>query len=74
MESIEEVYKMIFKKGDKVICKIEEYPAFRWGPGEIVDFDGHEDSPNRVNPGIMIFFDNGESGLLFEYEIEHVCR
>ncbi len=63
---------MIFKKGDRVICRIREYPAFSWGPGKIAGFDGPEDSPNRVNPAIMIFFDNGESGLLFENEIEHV--
>lgn len=65
---------MIFKRGDRVICRIREYPAFNWGPGEIVGFD--KDSPDRVNPAIMIFFENGESGLLFENEIEHeyVCR
>ncbi len=64
--------KMIFKKGDRVVCRVRNYPAFNWGPGLVMGFDGHEELPVRVNPGIMIFFDNGESGLLFENEIEHV--
>ena len=63
---------MIFKKGERVVCRIRDYPAFNWGPGSIAGFDGEDDSPDRVNPAIMIFFDNGESGLLFENEIEHV--
>ncbi len=63
---------MIFKKGDRVVCRIKQYPAFNWGHGSIAGFDGEHDSPVRVNPAIMIFFDNGESGLLFENEIEHV--
>lgn len=63
---------MIFKKGEKVICRIRDYPAFNWGPGIVMGFDGDKNLPDRVNPAIMIFFDNGESGLLFENEIEHV--
>ena len=65
---------MIFKKGDRIVCRIREFPAFNWGPGEIVGFDGEKDSPDRVNPAIVVFFDNGKSGLLFENEIEHECR
>ena len=63
---------MIFKKGERVVCRIRDYTSFNWGPGTIKCFDGDKDLPDRVNPAIMIFFDNGEIGLLFENEIEHV--